>query len=93
MFQLDARIMTRELSLRKGAPATLNDLSGLLISAFPGSQIMFQCKKRNPSFIGVFYERAIFCGTDSRLADDDIDNFAEAGFDAVYLRGVWQVLD
>lgn len=49
VFQLDARIATRELSLRKGSPATLNDLT-----------------------------------------DDELDDFAEAGFDAIYLMGVWQ---
>jgi hypothetical protein len=49
VFQMDARIVARELSLRKGAPATLNDLT-----------------------------------------DDELDDFAEAGFDAVYMMGVWQ---
>jgi len=29
VYQLDARIVTRELSLRKGSPATINDLAGL----------------------------------------------------------------
>jgi hypothetical protein len=49
VFQLDARIVARELTLRKGSPATINDLT-----------------------------------------DDELDDFAEAGFDAVYLMGVWQ---
>jgi hypothetical protein len=52
VYQLDARVVTRELTLRKGSPATLNDLS-----------------------------------------DNDLDGFAEAGFDAVYLMGVWQTGD
>jgi len=52
VYQLDARVVTRELTLRKGSPATLNDLS-----------------------------------------DNDLDGFAEAGFDAVHLVGVWQTGD
>jgi hypothetical protein len=52
VYQLDARVVTRELTLRKGSPATLNDLS-----------------------------------------DRELNEFAESGFDAIYLMGVWQTGD